>query len=209
MTAPVFRSALLASSALLVLAGCAGPTPPSVGSAAEPPESPAADTLLLAQGTVIQTGDDTPQLCLGPVLESYPIQCGGPEILGWEWWADDLSQEASGVRWGSFAVTGTWDGSAFTVDGDAVPLALYDPMMQEPDPRYDPANAGSTSEAEASEIGEELIDQLPGALSAVPNNGYLFVDVIYDDGSLQAWVDAQYGPDVVAVISTMTAVSDS
>ena len=30
-------------------------------------------------------------------------------------------------------------------------------------------------------------------------NGYLFVHVVYDDGSIQAWADETYLPDTVAI----------
>src|SRR5215218_6669550 len=51
-----------------------------------------------------------PQLCLGAIAESYPPQCGGPAIEGFEW-GDAGFEEASGVKWGSYAVTGTFDGT--------------------------------------------------------------------------------------------------
>jgi hypothetical protein len=35
--------------------------------------------------TVLQEGDGPPELCLGGVAESFPPQCGGPEIAGWDW----------------------------------------------------------------------------------------------------------------------------
>jgi hypothetical protein len=38
-------------------------------------------------------------------------------------------------------------------------------------------------------------------------NGYLFVDVIYDDGSIQAWADEQFLPDTVAIRSALHDVS--
>ena len=77
--------------------------------------------------TVIDDGDG-PELCLGAVAESYPPQCGGPALADFDW-GDVGSEEASGVRWGSYALTGTFDGSTFTVT-DAIPAALYDTMAE-------------------------------------------------------------------------------
>ena len=81
--------------------------------------------------TVMDTG--TPELCLGPIAESYPPQCGGPALVGWDW-ADhkDTFEQQGDVRWGTYLVTGTWDGTSMTAT-DAIPGALYDPAMPEPD----------------------------------------------------------------------------
>lgn len=35
----------------------------------------------------------------------------------------------------------------------------------------------------------------------------LQLTVVYDDGSFQAWADAEFGPDVVAVTSALQPVS--
>jgi hypothetical protein len=40
----------------------------------------------------------------------------------------------------------------------------------------------------------------------MPENGYLFVYVLYDDGTVQAWVDDAYGIDKVAVRSVLTGI---
>ncbi|MCY7325838.1 MAG: hypothetical protein LH605_06880, partial [Microbacteriaceae bacterium] len=49
-------------------------------------------------------------------------------------------------------------------------------------------------------------DELPDAvdlLGSYPSNGYLFVDVLYDDGQIQHFVDEAYGDDVVTVRSAL------
>ena len=35
--------------------------------------------------TVLESPEHGPQLCLGGVAESLPPQCGGPDIVGWDW----------------------------------------------------------------------------------------------------------------------------
>jgi hypothetical protein len=195
------RSILLAAvalSAALGLAGCVGnPAPPSMHSDPLPPAVAIAGELV-GQGTVLQIRDAPPEFCLGPVAESYPPQCGGPELVGWDWDAVQGHETASDVTWGTYAVWGDWDGARFTV-ASAIMLALYDPIPIE-EPYLDPANRGDTPEAEliaiqdrlASEAGFEL-------LASVPQNGYLFVDVLVDDGTLQRLVDERYGPEVVII----------
>ena len=165
-----------------------------------PPETAiAAPGEVRGQGTVLQIADAAPQFCLGAVAESYPPQCSGPELIGWDWTAVDGEETAGDVTFGAYAVSGTWDGSALTVTG-AIMLALYDPMPFV-DPQLDPANAGDTDPAELERIQAELTgDDSPLVpLMTSIENGYLFVTVLYDDGSIQAWADATYLPDAVAI----------
>ncbi|WP_152363617.1 hypothetical protein [Microlunatus speluncae] len=59
--------------------------------------------------TVLDSGSGA-ELCLGAVAASYPPQCGGPKLAGWDWsdWKGKFEQ-ASGTRWGEFIVTGRYD----------------------------------------------------------------------------------------------------
>jgi len=207
MTTNLRRTGLLSAVAasLLVLTACA--TGPGSGGAPSVPGSDdvgtpdgviAAPGQVIGQGTVIQTGDTPPQFCLGPVMESYPPQCSGPEIVGWDWDAVEGDETANDVTFGAYAIWGTWDGTVFTAT-ESVMLALYDPMPIV-DPLLDPENAGDTPEAELTRIQDELNESSPfPILTSGQMNGYVFVDVIYDDGSIQAWVDSRYLPDTVAI----------
>ena len=120
----------------------------------------------------------------------------GRRIAGWDWRDQQgIFEHQQGVRWGSFWVAGTWDGTTFTYR-DAIPSALYDPMPTEPSPLPTPAVRHSQAELEdiAGEVGG-----LPGVLSVYTDAGHVLLDVVYDDGSLQAWTDDVYGADVVVV----------
>jgi hypothetical protein len=72
--------------------------------------------------TVIVMDVVRPELCLGPVAESYPPQCGGPPIRGWRWADHEGHYEQVGeVRWGEF-VEGHFEGDTFVVtDVEPVP----------------------------------------------------------------------------------------
>ena len=201
--------ALLLALALSVTAcsGDDGPTsatdPAAPGSPADPPRPP--DAVPAAPGSVRSTGlptvmdtGDGAELCLGAIAESYPPQCGGPAIPNWDWVTyDGTFDQQDDVRWGTYAVTGTWDGTAFTVT-DALTGALYDPMMPEPVVLPDPTVDYSTGELE--DISQALGADLPGYPGSYGDEaGHVLVDVIYDDGSLQSYVDEAYGPGVVIV----------
>ncbi len=58
------------------------------------------------------------------------------------------------------------------------------------------------TEAELLAIQTQLTD-LPGMLSAGASHDHVEVGVVYDDGSLQAWVDAAYGEGLVTVSSAL------
>jgi len=148
--------------------------------------------------TVMDTG--SPELCLGPVAESYPPQCRGPALLGWDWADHEGSYDQEGdVRWGTYVVTGTWDGTTMTAS-DAIPGALYDPAAPSEAPT--PAPGATYSDAELERIAEELRELLPGYLGAYGGTGsagHVLADFFYDDGSLQEWADRTYGAHVVIV----------
>ena len=142
--------------------------------------------------TVMDTG--SPELCLGPVAESHPPQCAGPPLEGWDWSAYDGHYDQQGdIRWGVFVVTGTWDGTTFVV-GSAQPGDGYIPTEPELPPPAD--NPPSTDEL--GRIADELRD-LGGATGTYANETQVLVDVPYDDGSLQDWVEEEYGEGVVVV----------
>ena len=202
------RALILLAVPVLLLAACATPDQP--GNSGDAPGGPsglgpiAAPGEVIGQGTVLQKDGDDAQFCLGAVMESYPPQCSGPVIVGWEWPDDNMYESASGVTWGTYALAGTWDGVEFAPTQPPIPLALYDPMMEEPDPRSDPANAGDTSEDVLLRIQDELSAWTDVVvLASYPDNGYVWATVTYDDGTIQSYLDETYGPDVVIVQSAL------
>ena len=202
------RALMLLAAPVLVLAACATPADP--GTSGDVPGGPgdlgpiAAPGEVVGTGTVLQKGGGDAQFCLGAIAESYPPQCSGPVIVGWEWPDDGMFESANGVTWGTYALTGTWDGVEFTPTQPPIPLALYDTIRPEPDPREDPANAGDNSEELLSRVQDELSAWTDVAvLMSYPENGYLWATVLYDDGSIQAYLDDVYGPDVVVVQSAL------
>ena len=115
--------------------------------------------------TVLDSGEG-PEMCLGAVAESYPPQCGGPALADFDW-GDVGSEEAAGVRWGSYALTGTYDGSTFTVT-DAIPAALYDTMAQ-PEPEPLAAACDQPTTTDTAKATPEDLDATLAAASALPS----------------------------------------
>lgn len=158
---------------------------------------------VIGQGTVIDVAG-TAELCLGAVQESYPPQCAGLPLTGWTWDGVSGFETSGDVTWGAYAVQGTFDGSALTVTQPAILLALYDPM-----PVEDPTGgtAGTATEAELTAIQDGLPDRL-GAdyLASAPQNGRLWIDVVWDDGTYQTAADAEFGGDVVVIRTALRPV---
>ncbi|GAA1937078.1 hypothetical protein GCM10009797_33480 [Nocardioides hwasunensis] len=136
-----------------------------------------------------------------------------------------------GLIWADQSINPRWPDWQRLVDGDLErdTLELEQAMN---DPRYTILNVGVTDDlarAEAAvrevwggplcvyelyntsarlrEVADELRD-LPGNLT--PQFGTISnrvdLPVIHDDGSIQAWVDEEYGEDVVEVTSALTPV---
>jgi hypothetical protein len=289
-------------AALLALTACGNePSERDVEVHSAPPTAvptkvPASDGKVTTQYpvTVIDDGNGA-ELCVGGVDDSLPPQCGGPQLLGWDWnELDGDFEEQSGTRWGDFVVTGTFDGASLTVSsvvpasqadprpdadedvwntpcpepeggwvpvdpdtttqagvdrafriadrlptygGSWVDLSINPAADEEPDglewelamsdPRYTIINVAVTDDLDGAEaairevwggplcvsealhtdrelrqIEDDLAD-LPGAIGAEASDEGIHAYVIHDDGTLQAWVDQEYGEGVVEVSSAL------
>ncbi|WP_405218163.1 hypothetical protein [Agrococcus sp. Ld7] len=198
----------LAAAILLGTAGCTGPAPaapaapiptgPAVQAQLAELPSPAPDSPVLAVSTVLEQ-DDGALLCLGAVAESAPPQCEGLELLGWDWAAFEHT-ETGGVRWAQgVAIEGTYEPEARTFTQTGEPMsaaAITMPAIEVPQGSLDAAAI------EAAQRDVEAVDRAD-VLGSYGERGTLVVEVIYDDGTVQAAIDAIYGPGVAFVISAL------
>jgi hypothetical protein len=153
-------------------------------------------------GTVIDVAGDA-KLCLGAILESYPPQCAGLPLDDWTWEGLDGSDSSGDTRWGAYAVTGMYDGERLTVTEQPIMLALFDPIAPE-----DPTGGvdGSTPAAELTAVQDDIAARLSPDAVVMSDRGYVWVMVTWDDGTLQAAADAEYGTDVVIVTSALREI---
>lgn len=164
---------------------------------------------LMGQGMVLQEALGEPEFCLGLIAASDPPMCGGPVIHGWNWDSVSGSETAGKVTWGTYLLHGTWDGKVFTL-GQTPPRPLR-PNESAPwpkDPRMDAVHRGAGTPDQLRKIRNDL--SKPGdlaMLSAIVENGYVFLRVIYDDGRIQKKMDRLYGPKIVAVESALLPVT--
>jgi len=173
-------------------------------------------------GTVMDTGQGDPQLCLGAIAESYPPQCSGIPITNWDWApVKDTSESSDATRWGSYAVTGTYDGETFTVTQKPVTSALYDPaapvenpfVTSCPEPEggwgvvddakvsYEDQDAVYTAAAQLSTYAGSFIDQTSAAGSADDASGSIVNVLVTEDpeGAEEALRKVWGGPLCVTV----------
>jgi hypothetical protein len=103
------RTATLVLLVATVLLGACGDDGEPVGAGdAEPADG---DQVYEADLTVLQSPDHGPELCY-VVAESFPPQCGGPAVTGWDWAAVEGEERANGTTWGTFHIAGTWSSGA-------------------------------------------------------------------------------------------------
>lgn len=107
---------------LVLAAGCAEPTSSVRGAATTAPVSTSAAPAVPGRdpaqryevtATVLQAPGERPQLCAGAVAESLPPQCGGPEVVPFDWATVEGEESASGTTWGTYRLVGTFDGTVF------------------------------------------------------------------------------------------------
>lgn len=131
MTGSITGRMLIAATIAVMAAlasGCA--SRPDPGTTAPPQGSEAGLLTTPAGATVLDDGQGA-RLCLGAVATSLPPQCGGPEVVGWDWaqWVGSY-EEAAGVRWGSFTLVGAYDPDAFSFTPVEVRAGAGDPPSQ-------------------------------------------------------------------------------
>lgn len=202
----------LALAALLLVAACGSETssgsddptkaPSDPDHAPVPVAVPPPTTPVTGIGTVMDTA--RPELCLGPVAESYPPQCSGIPLKDWDWARQRGQFEHQGdIRWGGFVVTGTYDGTTMTVT-KVVSSALYDP----------PADPGADEDPFATPCPEpdggwQVVDETKADEMAMEA---AFTRAAELDGYGGAWMDQHLDPqpsnDPAKAIVNVTVTGD-
>jgi hypothetical protein len=175
--------------AALLLAACGDEEAPVSASPSDAPSSADPGQLYTGIFTVLENPDHGPQLC-GAVAESYPPQCGGPDIVGWNWDEAPDAESHNGVTWGFYSVTGTWDGTAFTLSEPPLAGAATSPVV--------PGDAvpDFTSPCEPPAGGWAVVD------AATANDGGLAAAGEYADAQADhagTWIDSAVMPVVLNV----------
>lgn len=190
---------VLSTAALGALSACGGPADPTVP--ATPPartpatasSPPAPSGEVWTSATVLQRDPAAPpELCLGAVAQSYPPQCGGPRILGWDWGEVAGETEASGVTWiDTVHVTGTYDGDTFTLTRPPSALPPAGAVVETPaatdfpelcdDPMRGAgasAAAGIRADERAKDALARHLESMDGYVASWVSDGTAFMNVV-------------------------------
>jgi hypothetical protein len=206
-------------AAVLALAACGqgtgadggGSEDPASAADEAPASAPAGEVVYRGALTVLQGIErDAAELC-AVVAESYPPQCGGVPVTGWEWDAVE-HEEAEGVRWGSYIVTGTFDGRSLVLTEDPVPTEEVD-MADYPELQYSEPEIGEPAEDLSAEelqaIADELVAEFPAYVNggwADEQNGVALVDTLLVTPELEAYAAEHFPEDTVAFAPTLKPV---
>ena len=163
---------LLVVAALTVAGGCGEDTTTGASSAGTPDSS---DNRYTGTTTVLESPAHGPQLCLGGTLDSYPPQCGGPDVEGFDWNDVQGEESANGTTWGTYTFIGTWDGSALTLTEPPAPAkreTVRDVRFPTPCPEPD----GGWRVVDASKTSPAAMDAAMTYARSQPSIGGVWID---------------------------------
>ena len=131
-----------------------------------------------ALATVLESPGHGPQLC-STVAESLPPQCGGPDVLGWDW-ATVPAESVRGTTWGDYELVGTFSDGAFTLTEPAVvadPRAGQDGPVDD-DPFATPCAppAGGWAPPDPARATDEDLQAAQEVATATPGHAGLWID---------------------------------
>jgi hypothetical protein len=156
-------------------------------------QDPAADAVrYTGTGTVLSDQNHGPEFCR-MVMTSYPPQCDGIGLDGWDWKAV-TSEAADHTRWGEYRVTGTWNGTRLTLSErpqtPGVPPAQVDTLKSPcPEPAggwrlADPAKVTEKTMKEAISDASTAADFAGAWLSRTPGSPPSQASDLGDDWSM-------------------------
>jgi hypothetical protein len=139
----------------------------------EPSVTPSSD-LLVGSGMVLEEGVAAPEFCLGGVLDSFPPQCSGVPLRGWDWSLVEGEQTSGETTWGDATIIGRFEGETFVVSSvgpyEAAPDEGPDftPPCEEPQGGWvvtDPTRASDEDRTEAIRDAEAQPDHTASWIS--------------------------------------------
>jgi hypothetical protein len=205
----------------LALAGCGDDGGTSAGGARASATTTGGPVEYEADALVLESPEHGPQVC-NFQLDSYPPQCGGPDLVGWDWAAVEGEESANGTTWGTFHVVGTWDadGPSLTLTEPATPPAP-EPAPGDGDGRPDdddefatpcPRPAGGWAPVDPATTDQAALDAATGLASARPGTAGVWVDQGAEPGwtgmndPRQLVLDVTTTGDVAALEADLRAV---
>lgn len=178
----------VACLSLVALSACGEPTAPDrdPGTAATPSEV----VYVADVATVLDDGTKV-ALCLGGIMESLPPQCDGPAITNWSWDEAADEESRSGTTWGTYRVTGTYDGESFSLTEPPGPPVMDDEddtdftaPCDEPEGGWVAPDPSKTSDGDRTETMK--------AARREPDYAELWIDYLDDPTTEEEAIGAAY-----------------
>jgi hypothetical protein len=187
----------------LVVAGC-GDDDGTTATGADGSEGPGggADVVYEADTAVLESPEHGPQMCT-TMQESYPPQCGGPDVIGWDWAAVEGEESAIGTTWGSFHVTGTWDPEAKALTLTEPATAPTDVPGSAPDDQDDfatpcPRPAGGWAPVDPATTNQAALDAATGLAGSRDGTAGVWLD----QGAEPGWTGMNDPKQLVLNVTT-------
>jgi hypothetical protein len=166
--------------AMLTLAACAERPLGSGAGGTQGGPSPGDAVTYETNGFVLDDGSG-PVLCVGGIMESLPPQCDGIPLIGWDWDRVEGEEAAQGARWGSFTVTGTYDGATFTLVDAGPPQPSPDRgPIGTPCPEPDGGWASPEASPDLSRATEDDMLATMHAAEEMPDFSGFWIDYVED-----------------------------
>lgn len=186
------------------------PAPSTTAAAsAAPADPPAQAQRYTATATVLESPDHGPQLCLGGVADSYPPQCGGPDVIGWDWDHVPSKESANGTTWGSYTVVGTWDGRALTLTEP--PSEPRPPEPPDDEDRFAtpcPEPQGGWQVVDPAKATDEAMQQAIAYAQAQPSVGGVWLDQSINPAAQGDEIDEERMNDPTRLVVNATFTDD-
>lgn len=131
--------------------------------------------------TVLEGGGHGPQMC-NMVLESDPPQCGGPDVVGWDW-SKVEHESRGGVKWGEYRVVGTWDGARLTLTEAPGAPVKRDPANEDTLASPCPEPEGGWRPVDPAKATQQTLDDAMARARTVKEFAGVWLDQSYMDAS--------------------------
>lgn len=140
-------------------------------------------------GTVLENKLHGPQLCLGAVGMSLPVQCGGPDIANWDWTRIAPATAIGDSKDGSYVVHGIYVDGDFTLTRPPIDSAKFKgelPSTEEPERDFAtpcPEPAEGWFPKSRQKLDEYAMDRAAPFAEKIPGYSELWLDQSNNEGT--------------------------
>jgi len=170
-----------------------------------------ADIRYRGTGTVLESPEHGPQLCTG-VESSYPPQCAGFALVGWDWADVQGEESANGTTWGDFTVTGTWDGEALTLtEAPKAPTPGSDGSGADTGTDFAtpcPAPDGGWVVVDPGTATQKALEAAIAYAEAQPDAGGAWIDQSINPAASEPTIDEEATNDPTRLVLNLTFTGD-